>query len=195
VTTADYRDLHRSALAAAGGYVEGLRGGDQVRATPCRGWLLSDLLAHMIGQHQGFAQAVRAGSAPVEAYRPVRFEPVLWRTSVDALIAAFSAADLDDQAVAIELDVAPIAIARIVAAQLLDTVVHTWDIAQAVGAEYIPQPGLLAATAALASAIPDQARGPQRAFARSLPRTGDPWPDTLALVGRHLPASPASPKE
>jgi uncharacterized protein (TIGR03086 family) len=195
VTTADYRAMHRSALVAAGRYVDRLEVGDLVRATPCRGWRLSDLLAHMIGQHRGFARAVQAGSAPVEAYRPVPFEPAVWRHSVDAIVGAFAAADLDDRAVAIELGVAPIVIGRLVAAQLLDTVVHTWDIAETIGAEHVPPPDLLAATATLAAAVPDQARGPQRAFAHRLPRTGDLWSDTLALVGRHLSTSASSLKE
>jgi hypothetical protein len=74
-------------------------------------------------------------------------------------------------------------------------VVHTWDIAQALGVEYVPPPDVLAATAALAATIPDQAHGPQRAFASRLPQTGAPCPDTLALVGRHLPTSARSARE
>ncbi len=191
----DLRTLHRTALADTDAYVEALSGDDLARATPCAGWRLADLLAHMIGQHRGFAAAVRAGTAPVEAYTPVPYAVLAWRESVDAVVGAFAAADLDERAIAIEFGRAPIPVGRIVGAQLLDTVVHTWDIAQAVGAQYVPPPDLLAATAALAAAVPDQAFGPGRAFATRQPPTGATWPDTLALVGRRLPVPATSPKE
>jgi uncharacterized protein (TIGR03086 family) len=177
--------LHRSALALAAAQVGTLRPDDLTSPTPCAGWRLADLLAHMIGQHHGFADAIRASGAPAEAYAPVPFDQEAWRSSVDLLVDAVATADLDQRVLVTELGTTPVAIRYAVAAQLLDTVVHTWDVARAVGLNFVPPPDLLAATAAVAEAIPDTARGPGRAFASRLPRPNSPWPDLLASVGRH----------
>jgi uncharacterized protein (TIGR03086 family) len=190
----DLRSLHHQALAIADTYVADLLSADLSRATPCEGWSLADLLAHMIGQHRGFAQAMRHGDAPAEAYAPVRFQPAEWRESVDDLVAAFAEADLDQPVVEIELAPVPLPARRILAAQLIDTVVHTWDIAQARGSEFVPPDDLLAVSAEIAAGIPDQAYGAAgtgAAFGQRLPLTGDRWADTLALVGRRTPLSDA----
>ncbi len=181
--------LHARALAVADEHVAQLGPGDLSRPTPCAGWSLDDLLAHMIGQHLGFALAVRELTAPAEAYRPVPFDPPAWDHSVRELRAAFAAADLTGSAVAAELAPSPLPISQLVAAQLLDTVVHTWDIAESVGVDFAPPDQVLAATAAIAEAVPDRAFGPGRAFAARLPPGGDTWQRTLALVGRRPGAS------
>src|SRR5438046_607224 len=84
-----------------------------------------------------------------------------------------SAVAMDAAAVAVELAPTPLPIEQLVAAQLLDTVVHTWDIAQSVGVDFAPPADLLTATAAIAAAIPDRAFGPGRAFATRLEWGGD----------------------
>ena len=181
--------LHSDALTLADRQVSTLRPDDLELPTPCAGWSLGELLAHMIGQHHGFAQAVREHTAPADAYRPVPFEPSVWQDSVRALRDAFATADPHASAVAVELTPTPLPIEQLVAAQLLDTVVHTWDIAASVGAEFRPPDELLAATAAIAEAIPDRAFGPGHAFAVRLTVEGDAWQRTLALVGREISAS------
>ena len=193
--TNDFRSLHRTALAVADHYVADLEPADLRRPTPCAGWSLAELLAHMIGQHRGFAAAIRTLDAPAEAYAPVPWDEAAWRGSVDELIAAFGGADLDASAVAVELTATPLPISQLLAAQLLDTVVHTWDIAQARDIDFTPPDDLLAATAAIAAAIPDRAFGPGRAFVTRLPDDGGTWQRTLALVGRRADASIPSAKE
>jgi uncharacterized protein (TIGR03086 family) len=185
VTDRDWRPQHRRAITLATERVETLGSDDLTRPTPCVGWRLADLLAHMIGQHHGFTQAVRSGGAPAEAYAPVPFDQHVWRECVDGLVDAFATADLDQPVLLIELGTAPVTIRYAVAAQLLDTVVHNWDIARAVGLDFVPPAELLAATAAVAATIPDTARGPGRAFADRLPQANAPWLDLLAAVGRH----------
>jgi uncharacterized protein (TIGR03086 family) len=187
-------NLHDDALTLADLHVSGLRPGDMSRPTPCADWSLGELLAHMIGQHLGFARAARELTAPAEAYRPVPFEPASWAQSVRELRDAFAAADLDGAAVAVELAPTPLPISQLVAAQLLDTVVHTWDVAESVGTEFTPPKDLLAATATIAEAIPDRAFGPGRAFVSRLSAGGDTWQRTLALVGRRTDASITSSK-
>jgi uncharacterized protein (TIGR03086 family) len=191
----DQRELHRTALRTAGQQVSRILPSDLGRATPCAGWWLAELLAHMIGQHRGFAQAVRHGAAPAHAYAQVPFTHAEWRDSVAELTDAFADADLDQPVVPVELSPTSLALSRVVAAQLLDTVVHTWDIARSLGHGYTPSAALLTATALLARSLPDSARGPGAAFGRLLPVSGAVWADTLALTGRdiawELDASPS----
>lgn len=190
--TNDLRDLHARALRLADGFVARVGPADLNRPTPCGDWLLAELLAHMIGQHRGFATAVRTSDAPPEAYRPVPFDPGRWRDSVSDVIAAFAATDPDSFAVVVELTHAPLPVGQVVAAQLIDTVVHTWDIAESLGVPFSPPPDLLAATLAIAEALPDRAFGPGRAFANRLTAdSDDPWQRTLALVGRRAGMSAA----
>jgi uncharacterized protein (TIGR03086 family) len=191
----DLRDLHRQALALADAQIADVTPADLEHATPCDGWSLADLLAHMIGQHRGFATAIRDGDAPADAYAPVPFDHAEWRESIGQLVAAFAEASLDGSVVEIELAPMPLPTRRVLAAQLIDTVVHTWDITQARGTDFVPPTDLLAVAADIAAAIPDQAYGPGAAFAHRLPLTGDRWADTLALVGRRVVMSDASGRE
>lgn len=184
----ELRQLHAKALTLADARVAGLCPTDLARPTPCAGWSLADLLAHMIGQHRGFAQAIRTGDAPAEAYRPIPFDAATWEVSVHELRAACADAELDAEAIAVELAPQPLPVARLVAAQMIDTVVHTWDIAQSVGVDFTPPEELVVACAAIVAAIPGTAYGQGRAFATRLPTEGNTWQQTLALVGRRAGA-------
>jgi uncharacterized protein (TIGR03086 family) len=191
----DLRELHEKALALAVDLVAQVGPDDLRRPTPCAGWSLAELLGHMIGQHRGFAAAVRGLAAPAEAFLPVRFDPVAWHASVRELGSAFAAADVTATAVVVELSSTPLPMEQLVAAQLIDTVVHTWDIAQALGVDFTPPPDLRTATAAIAAALPDRAYGPGRAFSAPLPCDGDTWQQTLALVGRRADTAVTTSKE
>jgi hypothetical protein len=68
-------------------------------------------------------------------------------------------------------------------------VIHTWDVATALGEQYRPEQPLLELVAAGSLRVPaGQARTrPGAAFAPSLPTdTDDPWALTLARLGRSL---------
>ena len=184
--TDDNRPLHRSALDAADDVVRRVGADDLGRPTPCGPWTLGDLLAHMVGQHLGFAAAARNGDAPPSAYAPVPWSPESWRRSVADLRAGFDAADADARVVAVELSPDPLPLAFAVGAQLVDTVVHTWDVAQALGTWHEPAPELVATVSRLAALVPDDERRdrPGAAFARALPGGVTPWERTLAHLGR-----------
>ena len=177
--------LHRLALDAATQLVEQVTIDDLDRPTPCGDWTLADLLAHMIGQHLGFALAVNDGDAPKSAYEPVDFDTSRWQSSVSALLAAFDGANMDDSAVLIEVRPSPLPISWIVSAQTLDSAVHAWDIAQALGRWYEPPAAIAKAVADLAATIPDSDRRdrPGSAFGRRFPRSMI-WERALAHLGR-----------
>ena len=68
-TLSDIRLLHRTAVLQSIDVVDTVREADLVRPTPCEGWNLLDLLAHMTVQHRGFAAAARGFGADMETWR------------------------------------------------------------------------------------------------------------------------------
>ena len=69
-TISDVRPFHRVAVLASVDVVNAVTP-EQLRApTPCAGWNLADLLAHMTVQHRGFAAAARGGGADPAVWRP-----------------------------------------------------------------------------------------------------------------------------
>lgn len=185
--------LYRDALASVGGLLTRIGDGDLARPTPCTGWDLRDLAAHMIGQNHGFAAAIASGDAAAEEYapRPVADAAELaraWQQSADRLLAAAAAADPDRPVRLVEISAGTtFPTTAAVRIQLVDTVIHTWDVATGLGLEHRPTPELLELVVAVAGRIPD---GPSRtvpgaAFAAALPASGsDPWISTLAHLGR-----------
>jgi uncharacterized protein (TIGR03086 family) len=182
--TIELRPLHRTAMALADEVVRDIVPDDLYRATPCPDWDLAALLAHMIGQHHGFARAVRDGDAPRSSYAPVPFTAPAWSASLELVLDAFAAAEPEATVTEVELSPTPLPLHRIVGAQLLDTVAHTWDVAQALGRQFEPSGKLLDTITVLATTIPDSARGPGAAFGPVLPAHGGAWQRTLALLGR-----------
>ncbi len=153
------RPQHCRALAQAGEIVAHVHAADLARATPCAGWDLQVLLSHMIGQNDGFATAVTAGDAPQSAYTrtPVTASDLAseWRRSADRVQAAFAHAHTDDEVRLIEINpdnTVPVAAA--VGMHLLDTVIHTWDVAISLGNPYRPDDELLEIVAAGAKQVP-----------------------------------------
>src|SRR5260370_38011741 len=63
LTTQDIRPAHRAAVMASVDVVNSVTPKDLQRPTPCDGWDLSHLLAHMTVQHHGFAAAARGDGA------------------------------------------------------------------------------------------------------------------------------------
>src|SRR2546429_4558462 len=63
ITNQDIRAFHCTAVLASVDIVDKVRPEDLDRATPCDGWNLGQLLAHMTVQHRGFAAAARGDGA------------------------------------------------------------------------------------------------------------------------------------
>lgn len=180
------RHLHARATDVVVRLVDGVRVEDLDRATPCGPWTLRELLAHMTGQNAGFAAAT-ASEAGVEAYRPGPATPQAHREAAAALVRAFATADPDRDVWLAEFG-RRVPLASAVGFHLLDTLVHGWDVAVAVGHPLHYDDELAAAGLALAAAVPD---GPVRdapgaAFDHAVPvgPGATVWECTLALTGR-----------
>ena len=191
-TIAELRRLHRSALDDTQVVLQDVRPVNLDQPTPCAGWDLRTLLGHVIGQNHGFAAAAETGDAPPEAYedRPPAPDGIVeqWRESAERVTAAFADAPVGRRVRLVEIsDDIRFPIDTVVGFHLLDTVVHNWDVATALGRPYRPDDALLSATLAQALHVPDGASrlSPGSAFAPGLARGGvDDWSDTLALLGR-----------
>ncbi len=184
----DLRTMHRTTLDLLDALVAELGPTDLSRPTPCAGWDVATLLAHEIGQHRGFAAAVRDGDAPVEAYRRRAFDTEAWRESVGVLTDSFRSADPGRRLVLREIASDPMPLRFTVVAQLLDTAVHGWDLARALGTDFRPPTAIIGIAAAAAAGIPDDARRrtPDAAFASAVSAgpAPDDWTGALAGLGR-----------
>jgi len=185
--------LHRLALSGASAVVAEVTDADLGRPTPCAGWDLSDLLAHLVGQNLGFAACARDGDAPPSAYAPVPFTHEAWLASADELVEAFAGLDLARTVVEVELAPVPLPARVVVGAQLLDSAVHAWDVARALGRDHVPEDAVVAAVLEVALPIPDDERRerPGSAFARAVPDEAEAdgegatdWRRVLRLLGR-----------
>src|ERR1700761_7309261 len=69
-TNQDIRPSHRIVVLASVEVVSAVTADDLAKPTPCAGWNLADLLAHMTVQHHGFAAAARGRGADEVVWRP-----------------------------------------------------------------------------------------------------------------------------
>ena len=180
--------LHDHALRRATEVIAGIEAADLDKPTPCEGWDLRALLAHCVGQNHGFADAVSGPDAPPSAYAPRPPDPGAWVTSAKRVHAAFRAADPDRRVLLVEFGPdARFPVRTVLGFHLLDTVVHTWDLATALGQPFRPADELLTVVAEGAKQVPTGAarEQPGAAFGPVLDVPGDdPWAATLARLGR-----------
>lgn len=156
--------------------------------TPCAGWTLRDLLAHMTTENHGFAEAAR-GSRP--AWTPHVFgdDPRRdYAESADAVVTAFAAASPELWLPNISTSV-PFPAERAVGFHLLDYVVHTWDVAASLGRTVALEDDLVAAAQEVADRdVPDNERRhrPGAGFqpAVKVPGEATPLAHLLAFLGR-----------
>lgn len=163
-TNPDLRSVHRTAVLATIPAAYSIRPDDLRRPTPCAGWDLVDLLAHMTAQHRGFAAAARGNGADpsvwdVAAVRDAvaHFPADTYIEAADDVLAAFAADGALTQQFALP-DFGPGATFPgdiAIGFHLVDYVVHGWDVAAALRLEYSLPDDVIAATLPLALAIPD----------------------------------------
>jgi uncharacterized protein (TIGR03086 family) len=198
-TFSELIDHDRRAVLATAHVAARITPDDYARPTPCEGWTVADLLAHMTGQQIGFAAAARGNGADRSVWE--------WSTTpyVDAcaeVIAAFNTVGVADRSFVLPeiRDGGGFPAAMAVGFHLLDNVVHAWDLAVSIGVAPVFDAGLIAAVLELAADVPD---GPARlqpgaAFApvRPVEAGRSPLDRILLLLGRdpEWTPEPVSPR-
>jgi uncharacterized protein (TIGR03086 family) len=163
-----------------GAVVAGITPADLDKPTPCAGFTVRDVLAHMVSGATVFAAAVRGTEPPEPDLDDVlaNFGPALGN-----LVAAFNEPGALDQTIAAPFgDVDGDTFARFVA---LDGLVHGWDLARATGQRYDPPDALVAAADAFAHQAIDPLRdGETFAAAVEPPASASPIDRLAAYTGR-----------
>ncbi len=152
------------------------------RPTPCVGWTLGHLLAHMEDALDAFTEAA-AGRVAVDPVPPTATRVEALREKACALLGAWSAARPTSEDVEVgDLGVdAPL----LVATAALEITVHGWDVGQATGRRTRIPGDLAEGLLAVAQHVIDPAdRGPR--FASPRPAEGEATPDVrlLSWTGR-----------
>jgi uncharacterized protein (TIGR03086 family) len=163
-TIADLRPFHRAAVLASVDVVAAVSHDDLRRSTPCAGWNLLDLLAHMTVQHHGFAAAARGRGDGPAVWAPDRVTDAV-AADPGGTYAAAAAGVLDAFAADGVLDATfqlpefgpnatfPGAIA--IGFHFVDYVVHGWDVARSIGAHFALPDDVMAAVLPLVFVVPD----------------------------------------
>lgn len=164
INPSDIRPFDRVAVLASVKLVDTVRLDDLHRPTPCAGWNLIDLLAHMTVQHRGFASAARGYVDETDIWRPesvlasVTAHPAgTYRAAAHDVMEAFAADGAPDASFALP-EFGPGATvpgAMAMGFHFIDYVVHGWDVAESLGVPYDLPPGVVAAALKLALDVPD----------------------------------------
>jgi uncharacterized protein (TIGR03086 family) len=156
--TVDIRPQYFRVLDRATEIINGVTADQLDLPTPCADWNLDRLLAHIVGQNHGFADAAEgARELAVFADRPVGDDPAGANArSVERLRSAYSGADVMDRLVHLpEITTArdfPAGLA--ISFQYIDSIVHGWDVGRTIGAEVIFDDDLLEIGWEVAQAVP-----------------------------------------
>src|ERR1700743_232368 len=141
-TNQDIRPSHRIAVLASVEVVSAVTADDLAKPTPCAGWNLADLLAHMTVQHRGFAAAARGHGADEALWQPatvadaVAADPVgAYSAAATEVIDAFAGAGGRDSEFALP-EFGPGAMfpaAMAIGFHYVDYVVHGWGVGRTLG--------------------------------------------------------------
>lgn len=164
LTDTDLRPIHRRAVLASVDTVTAVTPDHLDLPTPCAGWTLGRLLAHMTVQHHGFAAAARGAGLGIEMWDPDRVladvtaDPVAAYTSAaEDLLAAFAEDGVLETPFALP-EFGPDAVVPgsvAVAMHLVDYAVHGWDVARSLGQPFALADEVAAAALSVAFVVPD----------------------------------------
>jgi uncharacterized protein (TIGR03086 family) len=164
LTNHDIRSFHRTAVLASVDVVDQVTPEDLHRPSPCEGWNLAELLAHMTVQHRGFAAAARGDGADPARWDmatvadAVAFDPAGTYTAAAAdVLEAFADDGVLDASFALP-EFGPGAAfpgAQAIGFHFVDYVVHGWDVARAIDAPFTLPADVISAVLPLVFAVPD----------------------------------------
>jgi uncharacterized protein (TIGR03086 family) len=188
-------DMHRRVMEYAASIVAMVEPGQLELPTPCVGWDLGRLLAHMTAQNRGFAATARGEefdpASWTEAPLSERFAET-FAASAEEVVAAFAlegAAEREWLLLVGEDRSLPVPGANAIGFHLIDYVVHAWDVAVSIGHEPEFDPLVLAQVLTLAEEVPQDGPtrlGPDAPFAPALELEGGEGllEQLLAMLGR-----------
>jgi uncharacterized protein (TIGR03086 family) len=160
-SAADIVRLDAEAVRASVRVVCLARPQDLARMTPCAGWTLGDLVAHMTAQHDGFAAAAAGAGADLARWQPGEpgADPVgEYEAAAGRVLAAFAADGVLDRRFTLP-EISPelrFPATEAIGFHFIDYVVHGWDVARSLGLDhYELDPDLLDAALPFARAVPD----------------------------------------
>jgi uncharacterized protein (TIGR03086 family) len=179
LTNSDIRSFHRTAVLASVDIVDAVAQEDLDRQTPCEGWNLAHLLAHMTVQHRGFAAAARGDGADLAQWDPATVAEAVVAdpaatyaaAAADVLEAFTSDSVLDATFVLPEFGPgAAFPGAQAIGFHFVDYVVHGWDVARSIDVPFTLPDDVIAAVLPLVFAVPDGdfRTAPESPFARAL---------------------------
>jgi uncharacterized protein (TIGR03086 family) len=158
--------------------------------TPCAKWTVHDLLTHMTTENHGFAAAARGETTSREAWvdRPFTTDPRRdYAESADEVVTAFATAAPEFWLPNIH-ETMLFPSAQAIGFHLLDYVVHSWDVAAALGRTIALEDDLVAAAQDIADRdVPNNERRHRQnaGFQPPVPpTTEDPLHHLLAFLGR-----------
>ena len=188
----DILELNRQATLRCVDLVATVRPEDLQRPTPCAEWDLADLLAHMAIQHRGFAAAA-SGDGEAFDWTPQPLDPHFAQEYATAAHEALKAFDdpgvLDRQFVLTEIPAAPsFAGAQAIGFHFIDALVHGWDVARSIGADFDIPDAFAEPAIRIARAVPGGTyrEDPNAAFGPVLasPEAPSPLDVVLTALGR-----------
>ncbi|ANY05583.1 TIGR03086 family metal-binding protein [Pseudonocardia sp. HH130630-07] len=190
-------ELHHRSVAAVRAVTDRIVPADLDRPTPCAGWDLRALLEHMTGQDHGFAAAVTAAQhgsdtdAAAFGPRPLSPSPAAdVAGSLATVTTTVAAAEGLDRPVLLPEFGSRVPLPTLVSMHLVDTLVHGWDVATALGAADAYSAGLdddlVGRALSIAEQVPTERDDPGLPFGPVHAGAGatGPWSRTLALLGR-----------
>jgi uncharacterized protein (TIGR03086 family) len=188
----DIRELDRRAVELSRSIVATVTQARLRDPTPCADWDLGALLAHLTVQHHGFARAVDGERTELSDWHPISVDddPVArYGKAADRVIASFAAAGTSDRPVYLPEIRGGITVPGRVAMSFhfVDYVVHSWDVAAALGRPVDFDDDLLDAAIVVAAQVPDDeaSRQPGMAFGPKLATPTDGKLDRLlTALGR-----------
>jgi uncharacterized protein (TIGR03086 family) len=185
-------DADRRAVEATVRAVAQVTTADLARPTPCSGWTVADLLAHMTVQQDGFADAASGIDTDLARWAPFPLgesAPAEYLAACARVIVAFAESGVADRSFLLPeiRDGGRFPAVLAIGFHLVDNVVHAWDVAASLGIKTTIAPDVLAMALRVAEAVPDGAERsrPGAAFAAAVPgRSADLLDQTLRLLGR-----------
>lgn len=132
----DLREPDRRVLAVTTGIVEQVRADQLDLPTPCAGWSVRDLLAHMVGNNNGFAAAALGEPPDAAVWDGVDVtDPVgEFAASAERVNAAFASVTPLTGTFAV-LGYGKVPAGQAVGMHFIDYLAHGWDVAVSIGVD------------------------------------------------------------